>query len=69
MQSENFTHIKFRQTIHGVVKSDWYEMSRLGQSVHNYPNCIMFSLGEGKTGYEIHVNVILLPLGNWNGIQ
>ena len=44
-------------------------MSRLGQSVHNYPNCIMFPLGEGKTKYEIYSNVIPLPLGNWKGIQ
>ena len=29
-------------------------MSRLDQFVHNYPNCIMFPLGEGKTEYEIH---------------
>ena len=69
MQSEIFTHIKFSSTIHGVIKSDRWEVSRLGQSVHNYLNCIMFSLGEGKTGYEIHSNVIPLPLGNWKGIQ
>ena len=53
---------KHRCVLHSSV-------SRLGQFVHNHPNYIMFPLGEGKTKYEIHSNVIPLPLGNWKGIQ
>ena len=42
-------------------------MSRLGQSINNYPNCIMLPLGEGKAGYKIHSNVIPLSLGELEG--
>ena len=37
-------------------------MRRLGQSIHNYPNCIMFPLGEGKPDMK---SIVMLSRFHW----
>ena len=43
---------------------DWKKMSHFSELVNRHKDIIISSLGLGKTGEEIHLNVIEFSLGN-----
>jgi hypothetical protein len=52
-----------------IDRLDRYEVSYLGQSVHNYPKGIISRLSPRQSHDEIHDNLFPLPLGYTQGLK
>ena len=68
MQSNNLTDIELAQSLGCVHGLHTQEMSGLGESINNNPYGIMPSCGSWKTRYEVHGDVIPLPLWDSQGL-
>ena len=68
MQSNNLTDIKLAQSLGCVRGLHTQEMSGLGESISNNLYDIMPSYGPWKTRYEVHGDVIPLPLWDRQGL-
>jgi hypothetical protein len=61
MQAHNPSHV--------VSGLDWYEMGRLCQTVHYYPDRVITSTSAGQTDYKVHSDLIPFPLRNLQWLQ
>jgi hypothetical protein len=69
MQAHNLRHVELGQHCTVVGGLDWYEMGRLCQTVHYYPNGVITSTSAGKTDYKVHSDLIPLPSSNLQRLQ
>jgi hypothetical protein len=51
-------HVQLRQYCTVVASLDRYEVGRLGQAVHHYPNGIVSGSSARQSEYEVHSDFI-----------
>ena len=64
MQTDDSGHIELSQMIRTVCGPDRNEMGHLGQHVHHDPYSIVSMRNVGKTGDEVHADIVPFPLRN-----
>jgi hypothetical protein len=69
MQAYNPRHIQFCQHCTVIGSLEWYEMGRLCQMVHYYPDGVITSTSAGQTNYKVHPNLIPFPMRNLQRLQ
>jgi hypothetical protein len=63
MESDYILYVNLAQLFQGILHTDWDKMSRLGQSINNYPNGILLTSGPWQTNDKVHSDILPFPLG------
>lgn len=69
MQTDNSQHVQLCQMVSSASSLHRCEMSKLHQTIYYYQNKIISWLSPWQTNYEIHVNLFLFQLWDFQGLQ